>query len=92
MVGPCLLSLTKFDSRQPVLIFDESQYGSVSQIELKHQVRRTATYHTYRLTFALVLFLSSFISFKSVSRKEMTILHSFLALFTISQRKGITNV
>ena len=35
-------------------------------------------------------FFSSFISFKSVDTKEMTILYSFLALLTIRQRKGIT--
>ena len=40
-----------------------------------------------KLTFVFLLFLSSFISFKSVGTKEMSILDSFLAFLTISQRK-----
>ena len=34
-----------------------------------------------------LLFPSSFISLKSVGTEEITILHSFLAVLTISQRK-----
>ena len=40
-----------------------------------------------KLIFAFLLFLSSFISFKSVGTKEMTILHSFLTFLRISQRR-----
>ena len=40
-----------------------------------------------KLTFAFLLFLSSFISLKSVGTEEMTILHSFLAFLTISHIK-----
>ena len=39
--------------------------------------------HIIQGAFAFLLFLSSFISFKSVDTKEMTILHSFLPFLTI---------
>ena len=42
-----------------------------------------------KLTFAFLLFLSSFISFKSVGTKEMTVLHSFLAYFTFPEIESI---
>ena len=41
-----------------------------------------------KLTFAFLLFLSSFISFESVGTKEITMLYSLLEVF--SQRKCIT--
>ena len=39
------------------------------------------------VTFAFLLFVSSFISFKSVGTKEITIFHSCLFFLTISPRK-----
>ena len=41
-----------------------------------------------KLTFAFLLFLPSSIPFKSAGIKEVTILDSFLAFLTISQRKN----
>ena len=41
----------------------------------------------HKLEFFFLLFLSRFISFKSIGTKEVTILHSVLAFLTISQRK-----
>ena len=45
---------------------------------------------TAKLTFAFLMFLSSFISFKSVGTKEMTIVHSFLPFRELVKQKGIT--
>ena len=40
-----------------------------------------------KLTFVFCCFFSRFISCRSLGTKEMTVLHSFLAFMTISQRK-----
>ena len=47
--------------------------------------------NSYTYTYiCFLLFLSRFISFKSVGKKEMTTLHSFLAFWQLLKEKGIT--